>query len=122
MKDNFSMYGKRDHEGAITATTIHEAVEQLLNDIPEDEWPLSIEICAFVPVKVDCDQVSSPLESVLGQLDEEFGDPEDPEWFSVTEAMKKAEWVFIQAVLKDYTPWLCEVVDSEWINVRDHLG
>src|SRR5690606_19353922 len=81
-------------------------------------------VCEFAPMKPDPDSYN-PLEHILEQLDDEFGDPDSCDGTAATEAMKQAEKVFIAAVLAEYTPWMCEktgnevTVDAlEW--VREH--
>jgi hypothetical protein len=61
----------------------------------------------YAPMKPTLSKCGSPLERVLEQLDEEYGDP-NGDGYEVTEAMKEAEQVFLKAVLAQYRPWACE--------------
>lgn len=59
------------------------------------------------------------LEYTLEKLDEEFGgeDPTDQ-----TVKMQEAETQFIAAILKEYTPWQCEIVSEEEIDVHNWIN
>lgn len=84
-----------------------EAIEYYLDGIWKIEPDLYLTVCEMAPMLPMLGPCNSPLEYMIECLDEEYSDPEGD--YSVpTPAMREAERVFIQAVLKEYKSWLCE--------------
>lgn len=92
------------------------AIEAILDGI-DGPLPETITICGFARMEVDILRLN-PLEDCLETLDEEYGDPEG-EYSESTETMKEAERVFLAAIKKEYTTWMCEEVCRKEINVAD---
>lgn len=99
-------------EGAeLLHKTVDEAVEHYLEEAQvarvEPGSKLVVHKYAREPVKEPSfgSSMFSPLEAVLGQLDDRYGDPEDAS--TATEHMLELERAFIAAVTKAYVPWSC---------------
>lgn len=65
---------------------------------------------------------AGPLDDLIQRIEEEYGDPEG-DGDVVTDAMVKAERVFVAAVLAEYECWACdqtgepvEVDTVAWVN------
>lgn len=96
-----------------------EAIEAYLDDLYPDDLPETIELCGYARREIKPEFLSdSLLGSALEGLDEEFGDP-DGNHTKPTQNMKDAEKVFIEAILAEYEPWMCECVSREEINVKE---
>ena len=108
-------WGQADEE-RLSYTDEHECIEGILDDI-DDPLPEKITICGFARMEV-ATLCLNPLENCLETLDEEYGDP-DGEYSESTEAMKEAERVFLAAIKKEYTTWMCEEVCRKEIIVAD---
>ena len=116
------MYGAPEQR-RVTATTLTEAVEQILSEIIPEHFPDTIRVTTFKRPTIR-PQMFNPLEHLLEQLDEEYADPEDTAETPATPRMKEAEQAFLQAVLREYVPWKLEpdhtvVVDvGEWLRAN----
>jgi len=93
-----------------------EAVEYILDDI-DGPLPEKITICGYARMPIST-ELFHPLENILDDLDEEYGDPGgDP--FEPTEKMKEAERTFLEVVQQEYEPWACEEVCRKEVIVAD---
>lgn len=81
-------------------------------------WPRVVEVQAYRRMEVVA-PAWGPLEDLLERLDEDYGDRDGAT--QPTEGMKRAEKVFIDAVLSEYVPWQCEPIDGrvEVVDVAD---
>ena len=107
----------------LTALTEVEAIENIMDEIQdclgEDEvFPATIIVCGYA--RMDVEITLNPLEHVLEELDEEYGDPEGT-YTEPTLAMKEAEEKFLAVIKQEYTPWMCEEVCRREISVVDWL-
>lgn len=90
-----------------------------------DDWDVKlfraadavITVYGFARMYPTAESCGAPLESLLETLDEDRGNPDGPD--DATDAMKKAEAVFIAAVLAEYVPWACEAVGESTVNVAE---
>ena len=103
-------YSTREDEERLTFVTPGDAVENTFHKIGDVltvyEWARMRK-----PKAEDCcDDRGGPLDRLLTHLgyDCELWNPD--EGYEPTDAMLAAEKVFVEAVLKDYTPWSCETV------------
>jgi len=111
-------WGDGDSE-VLIYTTEDEAIEHILDVM--QPFPEQIEIVGFAemkPPRVE-DFTGNFLETILENLDEEYGNPDNTHYTEPTENMKKAEEAFIKAVLDDYEPYVCEEITRKTINVRE---
>ena len=108
-------YGVKDRE-RLTAITPYEAIEQELDDLPRNEWPITIEIHEYRPMKAQL-HADSLLERVLEDLDEEHGDWEG-EAAGPTPKMREAAQVFADTVLAEYYVFQCESVGKAKYDVQ----
>ena len=90
--------------GRLTATSIHEYLLGILDTLDFDEWPETIVVHEWAPVRVR-DQDLNVLGNLLENLDENFGDPEDAPT-SPSDAMKEAEAAFREVIQAEYKPWV----------------
>ena len=111
------LWGSPDEE-RLVYTDEDVAIEAILDGI-DGPLPETITICGFARMEVDTLRLN-PLEDCLETLDEEYGDP-DGEYSESTEAMKEAERVFLAAIKKEYTTWMCEEVCRKEIDVAEWM-
>lgn len=93
----------------LTHSDPDEAIEAYIDGFHPDPIATIGEITMYeyAPMKVSVSDCLSPLELVLENLDEEYGDP-DGDGYEVTDAMKAAEKAFLEIVAAEYRPWSCE--------------
>lgn len=108
-------------EGAevLDHTKLDEAIEYALDDMYPDQWPETIEVHGFArcPKPDAALYIGSVLEDLHALLDENHGPPD--EYTEPTDAMRAAELVFVEAVIKDYEVWCCYKVCTETVNVAE---
>jgi len=96
---------------------IDEAIEAILDDWYEDVLPEEIDVYGFSRMKVTFDP-EDILESIVTNLDEEYGDP-DGHWSDmVTSKMEEASREFARILTKEYKPWACEEVEKVKVDVQ----
>ena len=107
-----------EDEEHLSHADLDEAIEAILEN--SDEVEGSIELCGYAhmekpPVELVAEHI---LENVLEYLDcnYDLGSPDDAT--EPTETMRDAATVFAASILKDYTPWTCEAVKKETIDVK----
>lgn len=61
-----------------------------------------------------------PLNDILEGLDEEYGNPEG-DYTKPTDAMKKAQEVFLKVVAEEYSSWACAEVVEKTINAHEWI-
>ena len=98
------------------ATDKDEAIEAIIDGL--DAFPEKIEICGYAEMIPDWAHYA-PLESMLDNLDEEYGDP-DGGYTKPTPDMKKAEEAFMSVIAEEYEP-CCEVITQETIDVAEWI-
>lgn len=94
---------------------IDDAMMEFFENVPRELWPETVTVNGFARMTVDRKRLC-PLDLLLEELDEEYGDPEG-DYPIPTDAMKGAEKTFLDVVLSEYTPWACEQVAIKEINV-----
>lgn len=119
----------RDDLERLSDEDMDEAIEAYLDDLWErdQEWasykshlPEKLSVYGWKRIKVNADMLWEPLEDVLDRIDEEYGDP-DGDGQDITDKMKEAQRVFLEAVAAEYKCWACEVACTreidplEWI-------
>ena len=104
-------------------TEPYEAIEYHLDDmhpVSVEDMPDEIKVYGFAPMKVAIeDWKESVLDGLLERLDENHGNPDD--YTEPTDAMLKAEAVFLSSVLSEYVVWNCELCEEKTIVVRDWI-
>lgn len=104
--------------------TIEEAVESWALDL--DSLPEMVDVYGWARTVLptaerwSSTQWSGPLADLIERLDEEYGDPE--EGATITDAMKQAELVFINAVLAEYEVWSCDQITQRTVRVSDYYA
>ncbi len=92
------LYGLEDDE------TLSNSIEEVTDRFRDGE---PVEVRVFRRMKVNSARLADRLlEWFLEDLDEDYGDPENPTVETVP--MKAAASQFVQAVLKEYVVWNCE--------------
>jgi len=109
-------WGQRD-ANQLTYTDKDEAIEEILDGI--DKLPSTIEICGYAEMIPDWAHYA-PLESMLDNLYEEYGDP-DGCYTKPTPDMKKAEEAFMSVIAEEYKPGAYEVITQETIDVAEWI-
>jgi len=109
-------WGQRD-ANQLTYTDKDEAIEEILDGI--DKFPSTIEICGYAEMRPNWAHYA-PLESMLDNLDEEYGDI-DGGYTEPTPDMKKAEEAFMSVIAEEYKPGACEVITQETIDVAEWI-
>lgn len=109
----------------LTHESMEAAVEWHLDALTLDLWPEEMFVYGFARMEISPEQLrEAPLEHILERLDEEYADPEGS-YSEPTKKMREAERAFIDAVLEEYEPWMCEQVTEVKIKVlpwvREHL-
>lgn len=98
-----------------------DAIEGILDEIPMNEMPETIEITGFaVPTVHPAFLRGSLLDAALCILDEEYGNSDDT-YTEPNEEMKKAEDAFIEVILRNYHCSALEVVKDEVIDTREWI-
>jgi hypothetical protein len=127
LKPEPSFYSCAEDSERLTCTTPDEAIEEFIDQLWGDQ-PLPASITVYGWRRTALEPASwinaRAIEMVLENLDEDFGDP-DGDATDVTEPMKAAAKVFVDAVAAEYqlTSWphevdkdfLLEVNTREWI-------
>lgn len=98
----------------LTYETRDEAIEWILDAM--GERPTQIVVCGFAHMVPYYGNLN-PLEHCIEYLDEEYGDP-DGGSFDPTPAMLEAEKMFLAVIEREYTPWACEEVCRETVDVQ----
>lgn len=105
----------------LTHTEMDDALDSYLSD--GREMPETLEVHGYARMKKPTVDVLADdiLERTLEDLDciVELGSPDGPT--KATEQMKAASIAFAGAILRDYTPWACEVVITHKINAEDWI-
>lgn len=94
--------------------------EAIAEHVEQDcEWPIeegvTTTVYGYVRTKATYD-ADRMLRDLLYELDEEYGGQDDTK---PTEKMKKAAKEFVDVILSEYTPWLCENVAEKEITVDE---
>lgn len=118
-------WGLEDQEH-LTCTDPDDVIRYLVEDIPRGENLADyagVTVYEYKPVTVDRRLIEAHFHEVLTTLDENYGpdissnDPYEP-----SDAVKDAYRAFVDALLKDYTPWRCEKTGkSETYNLLDWI-
>jgi hypothetical protein len=97
--------------------TIADAIDAMLED-GDGPRPETVRVYGYVPESIGSISWARPLESVLEELDDEYGgeDPTDP-----TPAMIAAEAAFLAVIAAEYTVWRCEHVETITATIADYL-
>ena len=98
-----------------------QAIKEELEDYlyATDELPDTFTLVRYERMTIKPSEIS-PLEDVLQQLDEEYGNPE-VDYTEPTESMLRAEREFAEAILSEYKPFMCKHVEEELIDVKAWL-
>ena len=113
------MYGY-PNQTRVTALTKDEAIEQILGRRIPAHFPDQIELAVFKRHSVSATGLN-PLEQLLDNLDEEYGDPDDTTPTEPPGRMKQAEPAFLEVVLAEYQPWCLVQASTETIDVTEWL-
>lgn len=119
------LYSCNPDEEYLQYDEVDTAVEAYLDDIGFDSFgkpnfPKTLTVYGWARKTVEPDFLKdSILEFVTERLDEEYGGEDASE---ITVKMQEAEAQFIAVILKEYTPWQCEHVSEEEINVQDWIN
>lgn len=100
-----------------------DAIEYLLDGLlgPEmtgkqvrEALPEKLEVKGYARMKI---AVQDPLEFMIENLYEEYGNPEGDPSDGITDDMRKAADALMKVVEEQYKPWACEPVETEEIDV-----
>lgn len=104
----------------LTATTVEQAVRKWAVD-HVGPLPETVTVYGHAPVVPNPLRYEGTLlDALIEWLDDEYGDP-DGSPTQPTDDMHAAERAFIEAVLAEYQPCTCEVVEERTVRVRDYV-
>uniref|UniRef100_A0A6H1ZXB4 Uncharacterized protein n=1 Tax=viral metagenome TaxID=1070528 RepID=A0A6H1ZXB4_9ZZZZ len=117
--DTYDFYSCNKDEERLNTNNPDEAIGELLDILP-GIFPDKITLYCYSRIKVEESNCNDSLNELIEYLDEEFGDPEgDPS--EITDKMREAEKEFVRVVVSEYTPWACEIVHEEEIDVEEWI-
>ena len=99
----------------------YQAIESYLANLEQDQDPPeTLTIVTLTPHQVDRN-LFHPLEELLDQLQEKYGNPED--YQKPTQKMRDAEQTFIDTVFAEYKPWTLLVDERQTtVNTNDWVA
>ncbi len=103
------IWGDLDTE-RLTATSIDEAIEEILDQMDPEIFPESWVFSAYRPMEVPLPDEHRILDYPLEYVDEEYGDPEGDGPDKPTEAMLEAARHLARVIKEEYKPWAHEEV------------
>ena len=106
-------WGPEDCE-QLTHEDMDEAIEEMLDGTYPG--PLSGKIEVYGYARMEVGVPSGALEDVLENLHMEYGNP-DENWEDPTPKMKLAEEMFLEVIRSEYKPYLCEIIETQEIDV-----
>ena len=110
-------YGLEDTD-RLTAVSLDEVVQFNLDEWAYGPLPEHLEVCGYTPQAITPNSYTTRvLGNLIEMLDEEYADPDKVEATKPTQTMKEAEQAFIEAVLAEYKPWLCDLTTRETVHV-----
>lgn len=110
-----------EHQERLSCMSKDEAIEYYLDDIEEDKEPDTVKVYGFARQEIaDNEDGIGILEDFLANLDENYGDP-DGDCTEITDKMKKAAKVFVDAVISEYEVWTCDCVYEEEVDLGKWL-
>ena len=113
-------YGGADWE--VLEENLDTAIERMLDDVMyiDKDVPDELTMTVFKHKTITPDMFKyAVIEGFIEQLDDEYGDPYEGTYISDT--MMEAEKVFLEAVVGEYSVYICNPVSSEHISVLDYL-
>ncbi len=75
----------------------------------------------YEPMSVDSVELGM-LDHAIEVLDEEFGDPGSHKPTKPTALMLAAENALKEAIVRDYEPWACELVNSTSVDISEYIA
>lgn len=102
----------------LTCDTIDEAVEKHLDELDDIEnFPDTLKVYGHARRTINRERFRAMIaERAQEYLDEEYGGEYGCD---ITEEAEKALDVFVDAYIKECTPWQCEKVETKEINVNE---
>lgn len=101
-------------------TEIEECLEDFVDNC-EEGVPESIMVYGYAELIPNKPFLADAVLSNLLEdyIDDMYGSPD--EYTKATEGMKEASKQFIEAVLKEYKVWQCEIVERKIVTIRDYI-
>lgn len=100
------LYGLKDQK--MLDLDIEDVVRSVMEDGDYSDFPIEVLVYNPIPIAKNAEVYSRHiLESLLQDLDEEYGDP-DGSYTDPSEGMKSAALVLAQVMMKDYRVWAYE--------------
>ena len=94
-----------------------EAIEAYLDNLDREEWKGTATVYGYAPMTVPKPTMENAVDLVDGWFEmnwEEFQGDDGPDTSNST---VEAALEFLTVLHKDFTPWACEVITSEEIDV-----
>jgi hypothetical protein len=111
-------WSTQEDDDSLCESDMNQVISDCLDEYDPCEWEETLEVYGFAPVECKIKGGTS-LDSLIEYLGEDYGDPyeETP----VTQAMRDAERVFHEVVLREYKPDTYEVVEKRTINITQWI-
>jgi hypothetical protein len=107
----------QEDDDNLCESDIDQVVMEYLDEYPREEWDRELVVYGFAPSEPHIKDGFS-LDRLAEALYEDFGNPNEYGDVTITEAMKEAEKVFHDVVLKEFDVWRCDLVEKRTINIE----
>lgn len=105
-----------DAEG-LSHTTIDEAVEAYLDDTPREDWPEAVLAEGYARMRVPAPEQADADDLVSAFFERNWEEYQGEDGVEITPRMLEAAATFLKTMHEEFTPWCCEVVHTEEVNV-----
>jgi hypothetical protein len=100
---------------SLCESDMDQVIADHLDEYASSEWGETLEVYGYAPVECRIKDGTS-LDYLIEFLDQDYGDP-NGYGTEITQAMKDAEKMFYDIVLREYKPGTYEVVEKRTINI-----
>ena len=109
------MYDNPTSDYLLRFTSLEEAVQGLLDEIPESEWPELLTVAKFQYKKITDQDVEywkdRTIENLMEMMDEEYG-PMDGGGPDISSEMEVVTQHFVKEIVELYRVWMMEEVET----------
>ena len=88
------------------------------------DLPDLVIVKGYSPLIITKDESSSfgyHIDNLIENLDENYGNPEEPSDYKLSDKAKELFDKFASQVMEEYPVWQCEVVNNVEINLKEHV-
>lgn len=102
-------------------TDIHDAVIDFLDQCDPHEWPDKIIVKGYARMQISKPDITSEVENIYEQLDEEFGDPLGDYRCDPTDEVLALADQLARQIRDDYETFACKRVKTIEVPLTDHV-